>query len=337
MDLFLTPEGRIVFNEVNTIPGFTAHSRYPSMMRQIGLDFHEPDYPDRGDGGGVMRTLKLRREHTAMGPLILVNPTHPLRPQPGPELVPADPHRPGVLLERRCARLLRACVQAVGGGGGIVPVSGWRSQAEQQAIWDDTLEREGEDFTRKYVALPGCSEHQTGLAIDLGEAAGEIDFIRPRLPRGRGVRRLPPRRRRLRLHPALPAGEGGRHHHRRGALALPLCGGAPRRADGGKRPVPGGVPGLCGGAAPPVRPGRGRAATVSWLPCPAEGLELPEPEGCWQISGDNAGGSFLTVWEHLLMRAAGWSAQGGPGDGFPAWTVPAHCGGAGGVPSTPPP
>ena len=98
-----------------------------------------------------MRTLKLRREHTAMGPLILVNPTHPLRPQPGPELVPADPHRPGVLLERRCARLLRACVQAVGGGGGIVPVSGWRSQAEQQAIWDDTLEREGEDFTRKYV------------------------------------------------------------------------------------------------------------------------------------------------------------------------------------------
>ena len=129
-----------------------------------------------------MRTLKLRREHTAMGPLILVNPTHPLRPQPGPELVPADPHRPGVLLERRCARLLRACVQAVDGGGGIVPVSGWRSQAEQQAIWDDTLEREGEDFTRKYVALPGCSEHQTGLAIDLGEAAEEIDFIRPRFP-----------------------------------------------------------------------------------------------------------------------------------------------------------
>ena len=39
VDLFLTPEGRIVFNEVNTIPGFTAHSRYPSMMKGIGLDF----------------------------------------------------------------------------------------------------------------------------------------------------------------------------------------------------------------------------------------------------------------------------------------------------------
>ena len=35
----MTPDGRILFNEVNTIPGFTAHSRYPSMMKAIGLDF----------------------------------------------------------------------------------------------------------------------------------------------------------------------------------------------------------------------------------------------------------------------------------------------------------
>ena len=33
VDMFLTPEGRIVFNEVNTIPGFTAHSRFPNMMK----------------------------------------------------------------------------------------------------------------------------------------------------------------------------------------------------------------------------------------------------------------------------------------------------------------
>ena len=39
VDFFLTPRGEIVFNEVNTIPGFTAHSRYPSMMKAIGLDF----------------------------------------------------------------------------------------------------------------------------------------------------------------------------------------------------------------------------------------------------------------------------------------------------------
>lgn len=39
VDLFFTPEGRIVFNEINTIPGFTAHSRYPSMMKAARMDF----------------------------------------------------------------------------------------------------------------------------------------------------------------------------------------------------------------------------------------------------------------------------------------------------------
>ena len=39
VDMFYTPEKRIVFNEVNTIPGFTAHSRFPSMMKGIGLSF----------------------------------------------------------------------------------------------------------------------------------------------------------------------------------------------------------------------------------------------------------------------------------------------------------
>lgn len=39
VDLFYTPSGEIIFNEVNTIPGFTAHSRYPNMMKGIGLSF----------------------------------------------------------------------------------------------------------------------------------------------------------------------------------------------------------------------------------------------------------------------------------------------------------
>ncbi len=41
VDFFLTPEGEIVLNEVNTIPGFTAHSRYPGMMRAAGLSIDQ--------------------------------------------------------------------------------------------------------------------------------------------------------------------------------------------------------------------------------------------------------------------------------------------------------
>ena len=39
VDMFLTPDGRIVFNEVNTIPGLTSHSRFPAMMREAGYSF----------------------------------------------------------------------------------------------------------------------------------------------------------------------------------------------------------------------------------------------------------------------------------------------------------
>ena len=41
VDMFLTPTGRIVFNEVNTIPGFTAHSRFPRMMEAAGITFEQ--------------------------------------------------------------------------------------------------------------------------------------------------------------------------------------------------------------------------------------------------------------------------------------------------------
>ena len=41
VDMFYTPQGEIVFNEVNTIPGFTEHSRYPSMMKAAGWHMRE--------------------------------------------------------------------------------------------------------------------------------------------------------------------------------------------------------------------------------------------------------------------------------------------------------
>lgn len=41
VDMFLTPSEEIVFNEINTIPGFTEHSRYPGMMKAAGHSFQK--------------------------------------------------------------------------------------------------------------------------------------------------------------------------------------------------------------------------------------------------------------------------------------------------------
>lgn len=45
--------------------------------------------------------------------------------------------------------------------------SAYRSIEAQQKIVDDFTEKYGEDYVRKYVAVPGYSEHHTGLALDL--------------------------------------------------------------------------------------------------------------------------------------------------------------------------
>lgn len=115
------------------------------------------------------------------GSLILVNAEHPLRDGRRPPLAPAAPGS-AVLLETRASAMLTGALERLGAVGEIVPVSGWRSRAEQQQIWDGSMAENGEDFTRKYVAIPGCSEHQTGLAIDLALRSDSIDFIRPDFP-----------------------------------------------------------------------------------------------------------------------------------------------------------
>ena len=45
--------------------------------------------------------------------------------------------------------------------------SGYRSYEYQEKIWNTSLKKFGLDKTKKQVALPGTSEHQTGLAIDI--------------------------------------------------------------------------------------------------------------------------------------------------------------------------
>ncbi len=52
-------------------------------------------------------------------------------------------------------------------GLNIIIDSGYRSYDYQQIIWDRRVATEGLEETQKYVAPPGGSEHQTGLAFDI--------------------------------------------------------------------------------------------------------------------------------------------------------------------------
>ncbi len=130
-----------------------------------------------------MKPVLLRQENISHGDLLLVAPGHPLPPFPVlPEMTPALPDQPDILLQSHAAQSLQRLIATLDGWKQVTAVSGFRTQEEQEEIWRDTQAKEGLAFTQKYVALPGHSEHQTGLAIDLAAQSARIDFICPDFP-----------------------------------------------------------------------------------------------------------------------------------------------------------
>lgn len=127
-----------------------------------------------------MKAITLSTSEVYSGSLILVNSRHPLRLRKNSplQLVQLE-GASGVMMEAKAAALLSQLIQSVDEEGCIVPVSGYRSEGQQKQIYQDSLQENGAEFTAKYVARPGHSEHQTGLAIDLANDCETIDFIRP--------------------------------------------------------------------------------------------------------------------------------------------------------------
>lgn len=136
--------------------------------------------------------ITFTKENTYSGSLILVTPKLPLGgivDEAGLQpisLKSGVSNQPDILLKKQAAEALQALLSDIGGKDEIAAVSGFRTQREQEKIWEASMEENGEIFTRKFVAIPGHSEHQSGYAIDLAENSPEIDFICPSFPH-RGI------------------------------------------------------------------------------------------------------------------------------------------------------
>ena len=48
----------------------------------------------------------------------------------------------------------------------IIIDSGYRSYHYQKEVYEKISQEKGIEYAEQFVALPGCSEHQTGLAVD---------------------------------------------------------------------------------------------------------------------------------------------------------------------------
>lgn len=130
-----------------------------------------------------MISVTLSHDLIYTGNLILVNARYPYQEKiVSNTLIPVNSDIDKILLDCNAAKLLKCLVKKIGNWEQIAAVSGWRSMREQNEIYEKSLEDNGKDFTQKFVALPGHSEHQTGLAIDLALKQEQIDFICPDFP-----------------------------------------------------------------------------------------------------------------------------------------------------------
>ena len=107
------------------------------------------------------------------GNLFLINRDHPITA----DYVPADLVRPNVqgggestMLRREAAQALERMFEAAREEEGfvLVAVSGYRSYGKQAAIHERKIQSSGKKAALRVSAPAGCSEHQLGLAMDVG-------------------------------------------------------------------------------------------------------------------------------------------------------------------------
>ena len=127
-------------------------------------------------------TITLTNKDVHTGPLVLVNADYPVVSFYEANLVSVESEYANILLNQKAASVLETIFKNISSEDFIVPVSGYRKEEEQRQLYEESIMENGSEFTKKYVSPPGHSEHQTGLAIDLGLNKTEIDFICPDFP-----------------------------------------------------------------------------------------------------------------------------------------------------------
>jgi D-alanyl-D-alanine carboxypeptidase len=100
--------------------------------------------------------------------LILVNKNHPMENEENYEKVLCESiYASDRTLEKETYESFLKLQEFVKEAGYTIAIeSGYRSQEYQKKVWDECLALHGLSHTKRFVAVPGFSEHQTGLAVD---------------------------------------------------------------------------------------------------------------------------------------------------------------------------
>lgn len=105
--------------------------------------------------------------------LLVVNKKHSLPP----EYTPDTASWGGVTLKSSALEAYKQLIQGAKNSGiYLTAMSSYRSYADQEKIFSDYVKRDGQTKAETYSARPGHSEHQMGLAVDIGLPSGACNL-----------------------------------------------------------------------------------------------------------------------------------------------------------------
>ncbi|WP_129656406.1 M15 family metallopeptidase [Rothia halotolerans] len=146
-------------------------SSSPAGSAPSGSDSGQGAPGPSGAGTGESAPGEEFRDDAPGSTTALVNKAAPLEPLDwAPEdLVGVE----GVQLRAEAARAAEEMIAAAGRDGvGFTLISGYRSYADQERTYSSWVSAQGQEGADTASARPGHSEHQTGLAADIGENGG---------------------------------------------------------------------------------------------------------------------------------------------------------------------
>lgn len=116
-------------------------------------------------------------------PWVIVNKKRPLPSS----YAPASLSSVGsVQVSSQAASQLNSLVAAGKNAGlGLYTISGFRSYGNQAATYNGWVARDGQAKADTYSARPGHSEHQTGLAVDMGGGSCDLEICFGNTPAGK--------------------------------------------------------------------------------------------------------------------------------------------------------
>ncbi|WP_431028232.1 M15 family metallopeptidase [Lysinibacillus sp. LZ02] len=143
---------------VDTPPAVAQPNEMEENEEQPTTQQEEPPEVIEVDAGGYRIEATEVIEPTYVDGVLLANKKHPL---------PKD-FNPGESPEARAA-FEQMAMAAKEVGLELVAFSGFRSYDYQTTLYTNYVNRDGKEAADRYSARPGYSEHQTGLAFDIGE------------------------------------------------------------------------------------------------------------------------------------------------------------------------